>query len=265
MHLVFFFFTGLAIGSFLNALVYRLHGGISILGRSFCPKCRKKIAWFDNIPLVSFLLLRGRCRVCQKPISFRYPTIEFITGLTYVAVGLTFFSPYQNTTWIETGGYLIILSFLIAVAAYDLSYMEVPLIPAIMGIVLTLAFLFFQGLSSPSVPDSESFHPFVSGLLGGSLLALFFFVLVYFSRETWMGWGDVWIGFFGGLLVGWPHVFFLLSLASSLGAVVGIGMILLGRKKMNSALPFVPFLAAGTLITLFMEERFSQFFPFLFL
>lgn len=255
-----FFILGLAVGSFVNALVYRLHEGVTLGGRSFCPRCKKPIFWHDNIPLLSFFVLRGRCRSCREKISYGYPTVELLTGFVFAAIGYFFFNPETQNSWIQTVYLLTLCTLLIALAVYDFSYMEIPLVLVAIGGGLAILYLGFSSLGV--APWWAS--PLISGLTGGFALSFFFFFLVFFSRETWMGWGDVWIGFLGGLIVGLPYILFLLTLSSLLGAGVGTAGILLGKKTMKSAVPFAPFLVVGIMGTVFMKELGLRLPPVLF-
>ena len=128
MILIIFFISGLIIGSFLNVIIYRLRIFDDILGRSHCPHCKNKIRWYDNIPLLSFVLLGAKCRDCEGKISWQYPLVEFFTGVVFALTGYYFFDSANLTTLWETGFYLIIFSLLIVLLTYDWLYMEVPIL-----------------------------------------------------------------------------------------------------------------------------------------
>lgn len=248
-----FFILGLIIGSFLNVLVYRLRDAETLLGRSWCRHCKHQIRWHDNIPLISFILLRGECRDCKAKISWQYPLLELLTGVLFACTGYFFFVISSVSSWIETGWLLGILSCLIVIAAYDLRHMEIPFNTLVVSILLTVLFLVGSWLFS-----QESF--FVSrlwyGLLGGALVCGFFFLLVWVSQETWMGWGDVWLGFVAGAAVGLPLVLPMLTLSFGIGALVGLLTIVFGDKGMKSQVPFAPFLVLGVMLTLFLPKVF---------
>jgi prepilin signal peptidase PulO-like enzyme (type II secretory pathway) len=255
-----FFIFGLIIGSFLNVLVYRLRDAETLLGRSFCRHCEHQIRWYDNIPLVSFILLRGACRDCGTKISWQYPTLEFLTGILFALVGYFFFSPTVFYSWLETAWLLSIVSILLVIGVYDLRHMEISLSMLIAGVLITYVFLIcsFVIMSEPL---------FVSrlwqGLFGGLVVCGFFFLLVWFSKETWMGWGDVWFGFVAGSIVGLPLVLPMLTLSFGCGAFVGIIAIVFQKKGLKSQIPFAPFLAFGVILTLFLPKVFPIFTQYL--
>lgn len=253
-----FFLLGLIIGSFLNVLVYRLRDAETLLGRSFCRNCKHQIRFYDNIPMVSFVLLRGQCRDCGEKISWQYPLLEAMTGGLFALVGYYFFSPINQATWIETVWLLGIVSCFVVIAAYDLKYMEIPLILLGVSAAITLAFLFF-GFHVNEVFWSSQLG---LSLFGGAVVGLFFFVLVFVSHETWMGWGDVWLGLVCGMIVGLPAALFMLTLSFASGAVVGIASLYLGGKNLKSQIPFAPFLVLGTLLAIFLPQVFPEYMRF---
>src|SRR6266567_2353631 len=121
MFIIFLLF-GLIIGSFLNAVVYRLEAVESLMERSHCPHCKKKVRWFDNVPLVSFILLSARCRDCGEKISWQYPVVEAVTGLIFALIGNYFFNILDFSTWTQAAYYLIIFSILMIIFVYDFKY-----------------------------------------------------------------------------------------------------------------------------------------------
>lgn len=258
MYTFLFFVLGLAVGSFLNVLVYRLKDAETLLGRSFCRHCKNQIRWYDNIPLLSFVLLRGACRDCQGKISWQYPALEFLTGGAFVLVGYPFFSGMSALTvdtWLELSWLLVTVSLLLAISAYDLRYMEIPIILLIVSFFFTVSFF----LLSYQIELSFLENRLGMGLLGGVVVAAFFFALVFISKETWMGWGDVWLGGVVGMIVGLPLALFMLTLSFGAGALYGVSAVLLGKKGMKSQVPFAPFLVVGALLTLFLPQIFPEY------
>ena len=224
----FLFALGLAIGSFLNVVVYRLNHNLSpFQGRSFCPKCRKKILWQDNIPLLSFILLKGKCRFCHSPISWQYPLVELATAFLTVFVANYYFSVFN----------LFFTYVLIALFTSDLNYYTLPDKIIYPTIILTLI---FKG---------------VSGLLAGLTGAGFFLFLVWLTRGKGMGLGDVKMACLMGLILGWRQLLVALYLAFLTGALAGVILILLGKKRFGEHVPFGPFLAGATWISLFFGEK----------
>lgn len=346
---------GLTIGSFLNVAIYRTEKEKSFGGRSFCPKCKKPIAWYDNIPLVSYLLLGGKCRRCHRKISVQYPLVEMLAALAFlgsaylvtnnllndwlghyfsVAGLMTVLGRFGanpslgsidiNLKFLELLFLFLVSSVFIAILVYDLKHMLIPDSFTLAGIIIALVYniisdawllsatvvaknqllimetagLAKKYLTTGFIPlnisaylgrepetfygtmihlksffPSQNLFPDVSlaqrplqfalslltdtrtgsGLLAGLAVAGIFFLIVYLSQETWMGMGDVKLVFFLGLLLGVFKMAVALFAAFELGAVLGIILILFGRAKMKTALPFGPFLIVGaTLSLLFM-------------
>ncbi len=258
MHIFLFFILGLAVGSFLNVLVYRLKDGETLLGRSYCRHCKHQIRWYDNVPLLSFLVLGGKCRDCKERLSWQYPLLESATGIGFVLVGNFFFVLEDQMTWIETGWLLGIVALFLAIAAYDLINMEIPLSLLVASALWTGVFLLMT-LYMESLPRELWWEArLAQGVLGGGVIALFFFALVYASKETWMGWGDVWLGGVAGMIVGLPAALLMLTLSFGFGALFGLGMIAFHKKGMKSQIPFAPYLVLGTLLTLFLPKMLPQ-------
>lgn len=249
------FVFGLCVGSFLNVLIYRLPRSLKITGRSFCPKCRKKILWYDNIPLLSFILLGGRCRFCQSPISWQYPLVELVSGLATVFI--TFHLRGVPQAQPHLGGvlfYLFITYALIVIFVSDLRYFIIPDQVVIPGIILLGVIRFVGGLlGSPSGWEA---------LLSAIGAAGFFAILVLVTRGKGMGWGDVKLVGFIGLILGFPKILVALELAFLTGAIAGVILVLLKRKTLKSQIPFGPFLSLGALLALIYGDVFlSLYFP----
>ena len=252
MTILIFFIGGLLIGSFLNVVVYRIQEAESLLGRSYCPKCKKKISWYDNIPLLSFILLRFHCRNCREKISWQYPLVELLTGMLFLAVGMKFFDPNDVSTFFLTAYYLAIISFLIVILVYDFLYMEIPGLALWPAILLAVMFNFWGGLGvwgDVGILGSRIF----SGALAAAVGFLFFFSLVAVSREKWMGMGDAYLAILLGLILGWPVILLALFLSFLFGATYGIILILARKKSLKSQIPFAPFLIFGTIISIFFS------------
>jgi leader peptidase (prepilin peptidase)/N-methyltransferase len=247
--LIIFFLFGLIIGSFLNVLVYRIRTAETILGRSHCQKCKKTIRWYDNIPLLSFVLLKFKCRECGEKISWQYPLVEFFTGVVFAILANQYFVLENVATWPIVGVMLFLVSALVVIFVYDILYMEIPSLVLFPAIALALVFNFFLdwGKDFSVIWERAS----VSGILAGAGAFLFFFCLSFFSREKWMGMGDAYLVILLGIILGWPKILLGLFLAFAIGAVYGIILIGLKKKKMKSQLPFAPFLILGTFIALF--------------
>jgi prepilin signal peptidase PulO-like enzyme (type II secretory pathway) len=238
---LFIFLFGLAIGSFLNCIIYRLEKKQSFLkGRSYCPHCKHILSWQDLIPVFSFLILRGKCRYCGKRISFQYPLVELATALLFMAV-LNYESGIMNYEFL----FLILnSSFLILIFVYDLKHYIIPdriIYPAII-----IAFLYNLILNSQFI-----IHNSISAFGAAG----FFLFIVLVSRGKWMGVGDIKLAFLIGLLLGWPDILLVLFLAFLIGAIIGLGLIILKKKTIKSELPFGPFLITGIYLALFFGEK----------
>ena len=234
--LIFIFLFGAIVGSFLNCVIYRLEIGKSFIGgRSFCPKCKKEIKARDLIPIISFVLLRGKCRYCQSRISLQYPLVEFLTAILFVIVFL------YSSSLFSLVFLLPIFALMILIFVYDLKYYLIPDSAILLAILLTVIWHI-------TVMPIEQITPFVFSAIGASL----FFATIYFvSKGEWIGFGDVKLALFMGLFLGFPNIFVALFLSFVIGSVVGVLAILLKKKKLKSELPFAPFLISGTILAFF--------------
>lgn len=267
MLLLFLFLLGLIIGSFLNVVVLRSEKEESLGGRSHCPQCQALIHWYDNIPLLSFLMLRGKCRACAQPIAWQYPLVELMTGLLFVSIG--YFFTETLTQLMDTSlwggvfadwgtllilvGYLVLASILIAIFVSDLRTMEIPFVFLVAGLGAALLLMGLQYIFPTATPFAWRPLTITNQLLGGGVAALIFYALVFFSRETWMGMGDVWIAAILGLTVGLDMLLFSLTLSFSLGSIVGIVLLSLRRKGWQSPIAFAPFLIIALFASWFIQ------------
>lgn len=238
---LFLIVVGLAFGSFVNCLVYRTNHNFSFWkGRSFCPQCKKLIAWFDNLPLLSFISLRGHCRHCRQKISLQYPLVELAGALLALLAG-------WQTGLQEPMALLfslaIVFSFL-AIFVSDILYYTIPDEAVIFGSLASLAYLFLT--HSPL---------WLNHLAAGLLAAGFFFFLVRITREKGMGWGDVKLAGFLGLCLGPSKTIATVFLAFLTGALVGVILMVIGRKGMKDRLPFGPFLVVMGLLQFFWGQQ----------
>lgn len=236
------FVLGICLGSFFGVVLYRLRvGGSALKGRSVCDHCRGKIAWYDNLPLLSFLWLGGKCRSCRRPINPEYPLTELIIGIEFVWVYWLLKINFNFFNWIE-GWYsfallaywLILFSGVIAIAIYDLKYQLIPdqiLLPLTVVAFLRL-FVSHQWMVVPAAFGSMAF-------LG---------LLYLITRGKGMGWGDVKLGFLMGLVLGWPQIVTAYFLAFLTGAVVGVILIVVKHKNLKTKIAFGPFLTLGLVV-----------------
>lgn len=249
MFLFISFIFGLAIGSFLNCLIYRIHEEKTILGRSYCPDCRKTISWYDNLPLLSFLFLRGRCRNCKKTISWQYPLVEMITG-TLFSLALFFNPELQafNFAFIDLHSFILLLrdwfliSTMIIIFIYDLRWYLILDIISLPSCIIILIFNLYLGIDWKNL--------LLASIVGGG----FFLAQFLISRGRWIGGGDIRLGFLMGLALGWPKIIVALFLAYIIGSIIGLSLIWLGYKKIDSQVPFGVFLSIATIIVLFWGD-----------
>lgn len=259
MMIVILFIIGIAIGSFLNVVMCRLNLGETVLGRSYCPHCRAQIHWHDNIPLLSFFLLGGRCRDCGDRISWQYPAVELATGLLFAGVGILFFENAQSPlSWIEAGYYSVLASLFVILFVYDLKHMEVPMLIVWVGVIAVIVHHLALDLWLMGGYGSLSEYATVSGLVGGGIAFILLFSLSFASKERWMGMGDAYVFLLAGLVVGWPMVFYALFLSFTLGAAAGVALIIAGGKNLQAKIPFVPYILAGAAITVFLKAALPQ-------
>ena len=231
IYLIIFIF-GLIIGSFLFSIICYLEGSRKILlGRSFCPFCKHKLSWQDLIPVMSFILLKGKCRYCHKKISIQYPLIEIATGLTFLLIVIFIFGHWNlGFDWSLGFGnwdflyYLVISCFLILIFVFDLKHYIIPdklIYPAI-----TITFLY-------QLFSHWDFNALINPLLSAFFASFFFLSIFLISRGRWMGFGDVKLAFLLGLILGWPNILVALFLAFFIGAIIGLILIAANKKTIN--------------------------------
>lgn len=257
------FIFGTVIGSFLNVCIYRLPREESIAyPGSHCTSCNEPISFYNNIPIMSYLFLGGKCSKCNSNISLRYPIVEILTGLLFMA-----------TVWsfglsIETLFYLIFISALIAITFIDFKHMIIPNVITYPGIIVGILFNalktdwnysldlisnfslgmqnFFSLLSEVPILDS-----IFGVVLGGGILLLIAYSYEVIKKRQGMGMGDVKLLAMIGAFFGWEGVLFVIFLASILGSIIGISIIIAKRGDLKYALPFGPFLSIAAVIYIF--------------
>jgi len=239
---------GLIVGSYLNVLVHRLPSGKStIWPRSRCPFCDGAIQARDNIPIVSFLLLKGRCRHCRAPISWRYPFIEGLMAAAFVACVLRF------GLTAETLIAIVFTSLMVLLAAIDLEHFLLPDRVTLPGLMLGLALRAWH-------PYTSFMDALVGAVIGAGLLILLINFWFWLRNEEGMGLGDVNMLALIGAFLGWQGVLTTLFVASLTGALTGIALLLTSRVGLRSRLPFGVFLALGGLVSLFFRNFLALYF-----
>ncbi|MDK2820109.1 MAG: leader peptidase (prepilin peptidase) / N-methyltransferase [Clostridia bacterium] len=237
---------GFTIGSFLGLCITRLSRGESIVfPPSHCDACGRRLGVGELIPLLGFILCRGRCPSCGTKVPWWYPGIEVLTAGLYIVLYL------QNGPNLVTVKYIDLVSLLLVMSGIDLITYTIPDVLILIGIGLGLIFLPFGDISWQAA--------LIGGFLGGGLPLL----LAIVSRGG-MGGGDVKLGFVLGLFLGWKQVLLALFLSALLGALFGLLLMTLGRKGLRDAIPFGPFMALGTIITVLWGEGIIEWYINLF-
>jgi prepilin signal peptidase PulO-like enzyme (type II secretory pathway) len=251
------FTLGLIFGSFANVVVDRGETEENLSGRSRCDKCKKKLGWYDNIPLLSYLLLRGKCRQCQKKISWQYPAVELLFGLGFVFISwrTNFILGFlDKAEVIDTTFYLVIGFVLLTILVWDLKHMIIPDGLVVGGLVLAGIYFGYQYLISPYFLMSIN-TDLTRNILGGILTSGFFYLMFRFSNGRWIGGGDVKLGALVGFLVGWKMIYFLLMIAYILGAIPAIYLLITKKATVKTRIPFGPFLVIAVLVTMLFEKE----------
>jgi prepilin signal peptidase PulO-like enzyme (type II secretory pathway) len=244
------FILGLIVGSFLNAVIFRLHAGESFWGgHSHCMHCKHELGPKDLVPVLSFALLGGKCRYCHKKLSWQYPAVELLTAIVFAAFGFH----YGGFAWSLIRD-LFFVGVFIVIGVYDLKHyliLDRVLVPNL--IIATVAAISFDVVRHCGV---TSIHCQTGGgILSGLLVAGFFYLQYVLSRGKWIGLGDVKLAFLFGMVLGWPLALVGLFIAYLAGAAVGLGLIAAGKKHLSSRVPFGAFLAAAVVITLLYGPR----------
>jgi leader peptidase (prepilin peptidase)/N-methyltransferase len=254
------FVIGLVIGSFLNVCIVRLPRGGSIVSPpSHCPRCNSSIKFYDNIPLISFLLLRGKCRTCGEPISWQYPLVELVNALFYVWIVREFWLGGEAILMMALCSSLIVITFI------DLEHLIIPDSITLPGMLvgLSLAPFFMSSLVDPLPFHLDHFFPhagpYLTGFLnsliglimgGGPLLAIGW-IWEKLRHVEAMGGGDVKLMGMVGSFLGWKGALLTIMLGALAGSAVGLVLIVLNRHKMGTYIPFGPFLAVGAVASAF--------------
>ena len=248
---------GCIVGSFLNVYILRLNTGRSTTGRSGCMSCRKQLTWQELIPVISFFMLRGRCRGCGSRISHQYWIVEILTALLFVCVWL------QGLPLIPAVLMLVLVSELVVIAVYDIKHTIIP--NTVVYPFLLTALLLSASLLGTYTPKSIALYVAVS-VINGVIVALPLLLLWVFSRGRWMGLGDVKLVLGFGMLLGVYYGLMAMMLGFVIGAVVGLFLLYAPRVikhmslsptstrfTMKSEIPFAPFLIVGFFLVLFFN------------
>jgi leader peptidase (prepilin peptidase)/N-methyltransferase len=233
---------GAVIGSFLNVCIYRLPRAESIAWpASRCPSCRQTIAFYDNIPIASYLALQGRCRSCRAPVSLQYPFVEASNALGYVMVWWIF--GFTAAACV----YAALLSALIVVTGTDLSHRMIPDAVTLPGILIGL-------LCATLILPVGIVNSLLGILAGGGSLWFLAWVSPYIFGKEGMGGGDIKLMAMVGAFIGWQPALLAIMIGSLLGSIVGGGLMAAGTIRREQYIPFGPFLAVGSIVALLFHQ-----------
>ena len=234
------FIFGMCVGSFANVCIYRLPLSKSIIDppRSFCPNCKAMIRFYDNIPVLSYLWLKARCRHCSQPIPFRYPLVEIICGSFALSAFLKFGLSFECLIYFAFITSLIIITFI------DIDHQIIPDVITLPGIPVC----FLASFVLPSLTYKDSLLGLLAG--GGSLLIVGW-IYYLIKKVEGMGGGDIKLLAMIGAILGWKGVLSTVFIASLTGTLVGIIIIMRTQKDMKVPVPFGPFLSIGAIIYIF--------------
>jgi leader peptidase (prepilin peptidase) / N-methyltransferase len=273
----FLFFLGAALGSFLNVVIlrYKPHGAVfgkQLGGRSGCVSCGKILHWYELIPIVSFFVQLGRCRGCGKPISAQYPIVELLSGTVMATLPMIMGLTTYSFIWVAAIFVLITISFI------DIRNYLIPdiltILLFIIGVVLTWFAATGKLISIALIPGtflggyayvfSFTQNVWVGHFAAAAILGLFFSAIILLSKGRAMGWGDAKLATAIGMLLGWPDAICSIMIAFIIGAFAGGIFLAVEKKTLKDALPFGPFLAAGSIIVIYFGyDLMTLYFKFL--
>jgi len=239
----FAFAFGAVVGSFLNVCICRLPKGESVVfPPSHCTRCDYVIRWYDNIPILSYLFLRGKCRRCGEPISLQYPLVEFINGALTLALFLRFGPSFAFAVLFLFCSALVVITFI------DLEHQIIPDAITLPGIVIGFAVSFF-------IPTLGWLNSLIGILAGGGSLLLVAYGYQLLAKRDGMGGGDIKLLAMMGAFFGWKAILFIIFASSLLGSVIGISIMLMQKKDATLAIPFGPYLASAAVLYIFYGNR----------
>lgn len=242
------FMIGCCLGSFYNVVIHRWPRGESIVSPpSRCPACSRPIRWYDNIPILSFVLLHGRYRYCRHPISWRYPAVELMAGV--LAAGI-----FHVFGWNPSGViFFVFASLLLVIAFIDLDTYLIPDFLSLGGMVFGLA-------ASAVFPHTRWLDSFIGVLLGGGLFFAVAWGYQRLRKQDGLGGGDIKLLAMIGAFIGWKGVLFTVFFSSVVGAAVGLVAMAWSRKGWVMRIPFGPFLSLGAITYMFWGERLTAWY-----
>lgn len=245
---IFAFIFGAVVGSFLNVCIYRLPKEESVVfPPSHCPDCGYRIRWYDNVPIVSYLVLKGKCRSCSAPISPQYPIVEAINALLTLFLFMRFGL---------SRAFLVLFLFcsaMVVVTFIDLEHQIIPDAISLPGIVAGFVFSFF-------IPQLGWKTSLIGMLAGGGSLYLVAFLYHLFTGKEGMGGGDIKLLAMMGAFFGWKSIPFIIFVSSLAGSIIGVTVMLIQKKDAKLAIPFGPFLVFGAILYIFYGRQMIQWY-----
>lgn len=248
---------GLCFGSFVNALVWRIHKKRNFVSeRSECTHCHHVLAWNDLIPVVSWAMLRGKCRYCHKKIDDS-PIVEILTAVAFVVSYLAWPYGFETSGTVLFGMWLVALVLLVALAVYDMRWY---LLPDAMVFPLIVVGMAIGVTRFVSVEGSELGQALLNMVLGVGVISGLYFALYEYSSGKWVGFGDVKLGIFIGVILGWQGALFALFLANFIGLLYVLPLLLLKKVHTSSKIPFGPFLIVASFVTFLWGQQLIEWY-----
>ena len=244
---------GAIVGSFLNVVILRLpeENGSIVFPPSHCPRCKAPLSWFENIPLISYIVLRGRCGHCHSPISLQYPVVELLLSVLTASV------VYRFGLTVTAAGFFLFCAALIVIIWIDFHHQIIPDVISLPGIGIGLIFSFFSTFIS--------WQDSLIGLLaGGGILYSIALIYLLLRKQEGMGGGDIKLLAMIGAFLGWQSLPFVIFMSSITGSVVGLLAMIQQKKGGNTRIPFGPFLSCSALVYLFFRNDIFHLFQLYF-
>ncbi|MFZ4403702.1 MAG: prepilin peptidase [Pseudobdellovibrionaceae bacterium] len=254
IYAIYVFVLGACLGSFANVVIYRMPEGLSVVKpRSRCPQCKTQLKWIDNIPILGWVFLRGRCRYCQAAVSWRYPFVELLMASLFLLNFLIYKDqPYQMAE------YFIFIFALVVCTFIDFDHMILPNEFTLSGIVIGL-------LGSLINPDRSFTESLIGVLMGGGFLWALAYFYFLFTKKEGMGGGDIKLLAWIGALLGFKAIPFVIMLSAIVGSVVGLIIAARSKTGLKTMIPFGPYLAFGAVVYMFGGQKLAEWYFHLFL
>lgn len=254
MESIIVFVVGLMIGSFLNVCIYRIPKGESIsYPPSHCVNCGSRIKWYDLIPLISYVTLKGKCRNCNKKISIRYPIFELLNGILF----LTLFAKYGMS--IDFIKYAFLISLLTVIGIIDFKTSDVYTNTIYTGIIFSVIFIIL-GVCINQYRLKDFLNFLLGAVIGGGVISLIIIITKILLKKEGMGWGDAEICLVVGMFLGVKLTLAMFFIAFVLGGIIGIILLLMKKNKRTDAIPFGPYIVIASIIVIYFGNELIQWY-----